>query len=282
MTCANCGAELVPGDGFCSDCGAAVESGPPPSRRTPRPAAFAPPATEATRGTYSRLPTLTRRAPAPAAPKRSRNIYLLLPVLLAAAAAAGFFAVWVAQGGGAASGSPSAKTQTPARTTPPPDKPTPVVEPAPASSSVADEPPAEGPPSTTTPTAQPSPPQPSPARTSRSRPAPRPSVRTNPGPVPPDPADGALEIPELGPGQGALVWTGVLSDNARIVIENGRANIGEVSGDPLPGSPIELALLSPDVRLVERPSPRNGWKRVAFRCLRSSRERVRILMRWTK
>ncbi len=80
--------------------------------------------------------------------------------------------------------------------------------------------------------------------------------------------------------EGIIYWTGTLKKNQTIVIEGTEATAGFADGDLLPGNAVDVHIPSPAVALVERPTPRNGWKRVAFRCLRSTKRSVTLNIQW--
>jgi hypothetical protein len=60
----------------------------------------------------------------------------------------------------------------------------------------------------------------------------------------------------------------VAERNQLVVIENGRATAGSVSGAPLPGGAVTVLMPSPVCDIVEFPGAANDWKRLAFRCSR--------------
>ena len=110
------------------------------------------------------------------------------------------------------------------------------------------------------------------------RPARRPAQPRAPTqPVQPPPSQPA---PKVAPQEGTIYWTGKLQKNQVIVIENGEASVGIADGDYFTGIPIDVHLPSPAVRLVERPTAENNWKRVAFRCLRTTKQSVTINIQW--
>ena len=80
--------------------------------------------------------------------------------------------------------------------------------------------------------------------------------------------------------EGIIYWTGKLTKSQTIVIEGTEATVGFADGDLLPGKAVDVHIPSPAVRLVERPTPLNGWKRVAFRCLRSTKRSVTLNVQW--
>ena len=80
--------------------------------------------------------------------------------------------------------------------------------------------------------------------------------------------------------EGIIYWTGKLKKNQTIVIDGAEATVGFADGNLLPGSAVEVHIPSPAVQLVEHPTPRNGWKRVAFRCLRSTKRSVTLNIQW--
>ncbi len=84
------------------------------------------------------------------------------------------------------------------------------------------------------------------------------------------------------PKEGIIYWTGRLQQNRVIVIEADSATTGVVDGSLLPGVPVELRVLSPVVALVERPGPQNGWKRVSFRCLKTTKASVTLNLQWSR
>ena len=80
--------------------------------------------------------------------------------------------------------------------------------------------------------------------------------------------------------EGIIYWTGKLKKNQTIVIDGAEATVGFADGNLLPGSAVEVHIPSPAVQLVEYPTPRDGWKRVAFRCLRSTKRSVTLNIQW--
>ena len=82
------------------------------------------------------------------------------------------------------------------------------------------------------------------------------------------------------PTEGIIFWTGKLQKNKVVVIDAGTASLGLTDGSSFPGLPVDVRLPSPAVALVERPGPENGWKRVAFRCLRNTDRNVTINIQW--
>jgi len=105
-----------------------------------------------------------------------------------------------------------------------------------------------------------------------------PPLRTNtPLAVTPPPSAPA---PKPALQKGTIYWTGKLQKNQVIVIENGEANSGFADGQHFTGIPIDVHLPSPAVRLVERPTAQNNWNRVAFQCLRTTKESVTINVQW--
>lgn len=81
--------------------------------------------------------------------------------------------------------------------------------------------------------------------------------------------------------EGTLYWTGKLQQNRVIVIQAGEADSGMADGDLLPGVPVDVRTFSPAVTIVEPPSPKNGWKRVSIRCLRTTKRSVTINIEWS-
>ena len=116
-----------------------------------------------------------------------------------------------------------------------------------------------------------------------------PSNKSAPADVPTQTA-AASPPPRLGPRpvapppqvrtEGIIYWTGKLQKNQTIVIDGGEATVGFADGNLLPGSAVEVHIPSPAVQLVEHPTPRDGWKRVAFRCLRSTKQSVTLNIQW--
>jgi len=98
--------------------------------------------------------------------------------------------------------------------------------------------------------------------------------------TPPVKASSAAPPPKPPLQKGTIYWTGKLQKNQVIVIENEEATIGIADGDYFTGIPIDVHLPSPAVRLVERPTTQNNWKRVAFRCLRTTKQSVTINIQW--
>jgi len=92
-----------------------------------------------------------------------------------------------------------------------------------------------------------------------------------------------LESEYAGPRAGTFVWEGELrniSANGTLVsIENGKASVGSVSGDLLPGVPCAIHLSSSqNVTIVNAPGPGNQYQRVILRI--NSRGRVKASLRW--
>jgi hypothetical protein len=109
-----------------------------------------------------------------------------------------------------------------------------------------------------------------------------PPQATAPPPAPNRPA--AITAPASPPApfnEGIIYWTGKLEKNKVVVIENGQVNLGQISGTFFTGIPVDVHLPSPAVALVERPTPQNNWKRVAFRCLRNTSGSVTINIQWS-
>ena len=111
----------------------------------------------------------------------------------------------------------------------------------------------------------------------KSAPAPRQTASASPlprlQPRPPAP------VPQP-KGEGIIYWTGKLKKNQTIVIDGTEATVGFADGDLLPGKAVDVHIPSPAVALAERPTPRNGWRRVAFRCLRSTKRPVTLNIQW--
>lgn len=103
------------------------------------------------------------------------------------------------------------------------------------------------------------------------------SKRVNTAPVKPPPAAPPAPPPLK---KGTIYWTGKLQKNQVIVIEKGEATVGIADGDHFTGIPIDVHLPSPAVSLVERPTAQNNWSRVAFRCLRTTKQSVTINIQW--
>jgi hypothetical protein len=89
---------------------------------------------------------------------------------------------------------------------------------------------------------------------------------------PPTPPPAAIE-------EGIIYWTGRLQKNQVVVIETGRASVGQAEG-ALPGTPVDVWLPSPAVVLAERPNVKNNWSRVAFRSLQNTNRNVTINVQW--
>jgi hypothetical protein len=100
--------------------------------------------------------------------------------------------------------------------------------------------------------------------------APSPGTAASPKRLPPPPAP---------PEEGIIYWTGRLKKNDVVVIELGRASVGQAEG-ALPGTPVDVWLPSPAVVVAERPNPKNNWSRVAFRCLQNTPRNVTINVQW--
>jgi hypothetical protein len=97
-------------------------------------------------------------------------------------------------------------------------------------------------------------------------------------------AAGGLPSPAPAPQpteEGIIYWTGRLTKNQVIVIEQGKASIGMADGG-LPAIPVDVWLPSPAVTLVERPASQNNWSRVAFRCLQSTNRNVTLNIQWKR
>ncbi|MEX2303776.1 MAG: hypothetical protein WD733_22725, partial [Bryobacterales bacterium] len=95
---------------------------------------------------------------------------------------------------------------------------------------------------------------------------------SQPGLKPPTPPPAVIE-------EGIIYWTGRLQKNQVIVIETGRASLGQAEGT-LPGTPVDVWLPSPAVVLTERPNAKNNWSRVAFRSLQNTNRNVTINVQW--
>lgn len=80
--------------------------------------------------------------------------------------------------------------------------------------------------------------------------------------------------------EGDVYWTGQLKKGETIVVGEDIAAAGYVDGDYFPGEPIEVVVPSPAVRIVERPGPDNGWKKLVLECLRSTKGTATINVQW--
>jgi zinc-ribbon domain len=83
------------------------------------------------------------------------------------------------------------------------------------------------------------------------------------------------------PQEGIIYWTGRLTKNQVIVIDLNKASIGTTDGG-LPATPVDVWVPSPAVVLVERPSSKNNWSRLSFRCLQSTNRSVTLNVQWKR
>jgi hypothetical protein len=78
-----------------------------------------------------------------------------------------------------------------------------------------------------------------------------------------------------------IYWTGRLRNNQVITIDAQQSTAGTAAGDVLPGLPVDVHIFSPAIELVARPGPQNGWRKVSFRCKRSTDRSVTINIQWS-
>lgn len=97
---------------------------------------------------------------------------------------------------------------------------------------------------------------------------------TQPSTTPVQPAEPAA------PAEGIIFWTGKLQRNKRFIISTKGTDYGFADGAMLPGTPVEIRVLSPAVRVVESPGPNNSWQRVILECTRNTNQTVTINVQW--
>ena len=97
---------------------------------------------------------------------------------------------------------------------------------------------------------------------------------TQPAPVPLQPAEPAA------PSEGIIYWTGKLQRSKRFIISTKGTDYGLADGKLLPGTPVEIRVLSPAVKVVEAPGPRNNWQRIILECTRNTNQPVTINVQW--
>jgi hypothetical protein len=93
--------------------------------------------------------------------------------------------------------------------------------------------------------------------------------------------------PYTGPSTGVLILSGPLERNTRVVIENNRivnspgpslSHPLSLSGDLLPGVPVQINVGTKGVAVEVAPGPSNGWKNIV---LRSTNAKPSIRITWT-
>jgi hypothetical protein len=97
---------------------------------------------------------------------------------------------------------------------------------------------------------------------------------TQPAAAPIQPAQPAA------PTEGIIFWSGRLQRNKRFIISTKGTDYGFADGAMLPGTPVEIRVLSPAVRVVEAPGPNNSWQRVILECTRNTNQSVTINVQW--
>lgn len=105
----------------------------------------------------------------------------------------------------------------------------------------------------------------------------------DPPPAPkPSPKKVAVAAPVVKqtPTRGDLYWTGELKKKQVITINGIDSTAGLPGGDFLPGKPVTLEVYSPAIRVIEEPNEANGWTKISFECLRSSKGSATINFRW--
>jgi hypothetical protein len=71
--------------------------------------------------------------------------------------------------------------------------------------------------------------------------------------------------PYVGPSSGTLTWDGDVQGSAFVIIENGRANSGNLSGSPLPGVLCMVQLSDPKhFSVAVAPAPSNQWRKIVL------------------
>lgn len=77
---------------------------------------------------------------------------------------------------------------------------------------------------------------------------------------------------------GTMLWSGRISRDEPVVIDDGRPSSGGVRGDPLPGVPIQVSIVPEGIGVAEFPRPENGWKRIALRS--NSPRNIIVTIQW--
>ena len=296
LVCPSCRQPLVKGAKFCYRCGTAVTPAAPVTPEIPR--AEAPRA-----GARGRVP---QRGP-------SRRRAILLAAIAVVAAMAGLVGTLRYLSAGRVSQPPAAPLPEPEASQPPP---APVVSPAPEAQAPPLKPPAERaeservPRLRSTPKLEPTVSRAIPARrfTPPSQSAPRAQPRVEPPPaelsiaaslagtqalpaqtrleepaagLPPPPPAAVAETP-LAPASraatsGQLVWQGELAADQVLIIEEGHASQGSLTGQ-LPGTPVKVEVEPAGVRVITAPGPKNGWKLLVLHS--GDEKRTRVVIRW--
>jgi serine/threonine protein kinase len=63
---------------------------------------------------------------------------------------------------------------------------------------------------------------------------------------------------------GTFTWSGLFPKNAILVIDNQKASIGAVQGEPFPGEPVRIEVEPKEIVIRQMPSEANGWRQVMF------------------
>ncbi len=83
--------------------------------------------------------------------------------------------------------------------------------------------------------------------------------------------------PYIGPTSGSMTWQGEVQGPELIVIENGRANFGSVSGSPLPGVMCMVQISdSKHFSIAVAPAPSNQWEKVVLNVYGKGLMKVRL------
>jgi len=90
----------------------------------------------------------------------------------------------------------------------------------------------------------------------------------------------AAPVAKQAPRSGDLYWTGELKKKQVVTINGIDSTSGLPGGDFLPGKPVAVEVYSPAIRVIEEPSEANGWTKLSFECLRSSKGAATINFRW--
>jgi hypothetical protein len=96
---------------------------------------------------------------------------------------------------------------------------------------------------------------------------------------PPTPAP-VQPLEPAAPSEGIIFWSGKLQRNKRFIISTKGTDYGFADGKLLPGTPVEVRVLSPAVRVVEAPGPNNSWQRIILECTRNTNQSVTINVQW--
>ncbi len=96
----------------------------------------------------------------------------------------------------------------------------------------------------------------------------------------PKKAAAKASVEKPAPRSGDLYWTGELKKKQVVTINGIDSTSGLPGGDFLPGKPVTVEVYSPAIRVIEEPSEANGWTKLSFECLRSSKGSATINFRW--